>query len=119
MDTKRRGKPAKKKKSKKGKKKKPIDDAAAELAAENEKKELVESLVAKTDLEEEEILAAYEEFYEKYPSGEITEKQFLQQSKVICNWLAIQNCYHPYRAKGVGEVQQPGQYLCGEGLKAH
>ena len=91
MDTKRRGKPAKKKKSKKGKKKKPIDDAAAELAAENEKKELVESLVAKTDLLEEEILAAYEEFYEKYPSGEITEKQFLQQSKVI--WLAIQNPY--------------------------
>ena len=86
MDTKRRGKPAKKKKSKKGKKKKkPIDDAAAELAAQNEKKELVESLVAKTDLLEEEILAAYEDFYDKYPSGEITEKQFLQQSKV--NWL--------------------------------
>ena len=83
MDTKRRGKPAKKKKSKKGKKKKPIDDAAAELAAENEKKELVESLMAKTDLMEEEILAAYEDFYEKYPRGEINEKQFLQQSKVI------------------------------------
>ena len=74
----------KKKKSKKGKKKKkPIDDAAAELAAENEKRELVESLVAKTDLLEDEILAAYEEFYEKYPGGEISEEQFLQQSTVI------------------------------------
>jgi hypothetical protein len=30
--------------------------------------------VAKTELCEEEILAAYEEFYEKYPGGEITEK---------------------------------------------
>jgi hypothetical protein len=83
MDNIKRGKPVKKKKPKKGKKKKkPIDDAAAELAAENEKKALVESLVAKTDLFEEEILAAYEEFYEKFPSGEITEKQFLQQSTV-------------------------------------
>ena len=83
MDTKSRGKPAKKKKSKKGKKKKPIDDAAAELAAENEKRELVESLVAKTDLLEDEILTAYEEFYEKYPDGEISEEQFLKQSTVI------------------------------------
>ena len=82
MDNKKRGKPTKKKKTKKGKKKKPIDDAAAELAADNEKKALVESLVAKTDLLEEEILAAHEEFYEKYPTGEITEKQFLEQSTV-------------------------------------
>ena len=75
MDTKKHGKPAKKKKTKKGKKKKkPIDDAAAELAAENEKKALVESLVAKTDLLEEEIRAAHEEFYEKYPTGEIPEQ---------------------------------------------
>ena len=81
MENIKRRNPVKKKKPKKGKKKKkPIDDAAAELAAENEKKALVESLVAKTDLSEEEILAAHEEFYEKYPSGEITEKQFLQQS---------------------------------------
>ena len=74
MDNKKRVKPAKKKKTKKGKKKKPIDDAAAELAAENEKKALVESLVAKTDLLEEEILAAHEVFYEKYPTGEIPEQ---------------------------------------------
>ena len=77
MDIKKRVKPAKKKKTKKGKKKKkPIDDAASELAAENEKKALVESLVAKTDLLEEEILAAHEVFYEKYPTGEITETLF-------------------------------------------
>ena len=83
MDYKKSSKPAKKKKTKKGKKKKkPIDDAAAELAAEKEKKELVESLLAKTDLSEEEIILAYEDFHEKYPSGEITEKEFLQQSKV-------------------------------------
>ena len=84
MEYNKRNRPGKKKKTKKGKKKKkPIDDAAAELAAENEKRELVESLLAKTDLSEEEIILAYEDFYEKYPSGEITEKQFLQQSKVI------------------------------------
>ena len=81
-ETRKRGKPAKKKKSKKGKKKKPIDDAAAELAAENEKKAMVEALMSKTELTEEEILAAYDDFFEKYPSGEITEKQFLQQSTV-------------------------------------
>ena len=84
MDTKKRGKPVKKKKSKKGKKKKPIDDAAAVLAAENEKKALVDSLVAKTELCAEEILTAYDQFYEKYPNGEITEKQFLEQSSVGC-----------------------------------
>ena len=83
MDSKRRVKTGKKRKSKKAKKKKPIDDEAAQLAAENEKKALVESLMAKTDLLEEEILAAYDDFYEKYPKGEITEKQFLQQSTVI------------------------------------
>ena len=81
MDNIKRGKPVKKKKPKMGKKK-PIDDAAAELAAANEKKALVESLLAKTELCEEEILAAHEEFYEKYPAGEITEKQFIQQSSV-------------------------------------
>ena len=55
---------------------------AAVLAAENEKKALVKSLVAQTELCEEEILEAYEEFYEKYPNGEITKKQFLEQSTV-------------------------------------
>ena len=82
MDSKRRVKTGKKRKSKKSEKKKPLDDEATQLAAENEKKALVESLMAKTDLLEEEILAAYEDFYEKYPKGEITEKQFLQQSTV-------------------------------------
>ena len=96
MENKKNAKPAKKKKTKKGKKKKPIDDAAAELAAENEKKVLVESLVAKTDLLEEEILAAYDEFYEKYPKGEITEEQFLDQSTVCC-YLNVEtmSCWVP------------------------
>ena len=79
IDNNKSGKPTKKKKTKKGKKKKPIDNVAAELAAENEKKKLVESLVAKTDLLEEEIVAAHDKFYGRYPKGEITEKQFLQQ----------------------------------------
>ena len=94
MDNKKNGKPAKKKKTKKGKKKKkPIDNVAADLAAENAKKKLVESLVAKTDLLEEEILAAYEEFYEKYTKGVITEKQFLQQSKVASCYACTSSIY--------------------------
>ena len=102
MENAKGGKPVKKKKLKKGKKKKkPIDDAAAELAAENEKKALVESLVAKTDLLEEEILAAHEEFYEKYPSGEITEKQFLQQSTVSDKILFIYQELHSEACTGL------------------
>ena len=92
MDSKRRVKTGKKRKSKKAKKKKPIDDEAAQLAAENEKKALIESLMAKTDLLEEEILAAYDDFYEKYPKGEITEKQFLQQSTVSSKFLQALTC---------------------------
>ena len=87
MDGQRSGKLIKKKKTKKGKKKKkPIDNAATELAAEMEKKELVDSLVVKTDLLEEDILVAYDEFHEKYPSGEITEKEFMGQSTV--SWMS-------------------------------
>ena len=84
MGNKKRAKSAKKKR---GKKKKPLDDAAAEIATENAKKALVESLVAKTDLLEEEILSAYDDFYEKYPKGAINEKEFVKQSKVICHVL--------------------------------
>ena len=72
----------KKKKNKKVKKNKPIDTVAVELAAENAKRELVEFLQTKTELSEEEILVAHHHFYEKYPSGEITKREFLIQSKV-------------------------------------
>ena len=71
-----------KKKTMKVKKKKPIDNVAVELAAENAKRELVEFLQTKTELGEEEILVAHDNFYEKYPSGEITKREFLIQSKV-------------------------------------
>ena len=76
----------KNKKVKKVKKKKPIDNEAIELAAENKRKkrrnEIVTSLITKTDLSEEELFAAYDEFPEKYATGCISEKQFLQISKV-------------------------------------
>ena len=73
-----------KKKTRRGKKKmkKQADEAAAALAAENEKKALVESLLVKTDLSRSEILTAYDKFYSKYPGGEITKKQFLEESSV-------------------------------------
>ena len=72
----------KKKKNKNAKKKKPIDTVAVELAAENAKRELVEFLQTKTELSEEEILVAHDNFHEKYPSGEISKQEFLLQSKV-------------------------------------
>ena len=81
MDHKRR-RTSKKKKVKKTKKKPPMDSAAVELAAENRKKDVVASLKNKLDLPEEELLKAYEDFYVKYPKGDISEKQFIQQSKV-------------------------------------
>ena len=62
--------------------KKQADEAAAALAAENAKKALVESLLVKTDLSRSEILTAYDKFYSKYPGGEITKKQFLEESTV-------------------------------------
>ena len=62
--------------------KKQADEAAAALAAENEKKAVVESLLVKTGLSRSEILTAYDKFYSKYPGGEITKKQFLEESSV-------------------------------------
>ena len=70
-----------KKTKKTKKKKKPLDNASIETAAENAKKELLELLMTKTELSEEEIVIAYDEFHEKYPSGAITRKEFLAQSK--------------------------------------
>ena len=64
--------PAKKgKKGKKGKKK--VDKTLTGDAAEAAKKELVTSLMSKCNMSEEQVLAAYDAFYEKYPSGEITQ----------------------------------------------
>ena len=80
MDNKTRKKS--KKKSKKVKKKKPINDEEAAAAAEQAKRELCEFLATKMDLTEEELLTLHEEFHEKYPSGEINKKQFLEQSTV-------------------------------------
>ena len=80
MDNKKKVRKSKKKRKTK-KKKKPIDDETARLAAEQAKKELVEFLATKTDLTEEELLEAHDDFHEKYPSGEINKKEFLEQSK--------------------------------------
>ena len=41
-----------------------------------------QALLAKTDLGEEELNVAYDEFYQLYPGGEISEQQFLLISKV-------------------------------------
>ena len=82
MDKKKGAKPAKKGKKGRRGKKKPTNDVSAEVAAENEKKELVATLVSKTDKSEEDVLAAYDKFHEKFPSGEINEIEFLKESKV-------------------------------------
>ena len=82
MDKKKGSKPAKKgKKGKLGKKgKKNIAKDLTGDAAENAKKELITSLMAKWDLSEEEVTAAYDVFHEKYPSGEISQQQFMEES---------------------------------------
>ena len=43
---------------------------------------IIEFLLTKTELSEEELLKAYDDFHEKYPEGEINKTQFLAQSKV-------------------------------------
>ena len=47
--------------------------ALAGDAAEAAKKELVSALMAKCNMSEDQVLAAYDVFYAKYPGGEITQ----------------------------------------------
>ena len=71
----------KKKKVKKVKKK--IEEAPPpDLTSENAKIEMIQALLLKTDLNEEELNEAYDVFYSKYPEGELNEDQFLRESKV-------------------------------------
>ena len=63
-----------KSKGKKGKKsKKKVDKNLTGDAAEAAKKELISSLMSKCNMSEEQVLAAYDVFYEKHPSGEISQ----------------------------------------------
>ena len=72
---------SKKKKVKKVKKK--IEEAPPpDLTSENAKIEMIQALLLKTDLNEEELNQAYDDFYSKYPEGELNEAQFLRESKV-------------------------------------
>ena len=73
MDKRRNSKaPAKgKKKGKKTKKK--TDKNLTGDAAEAAKKELIASLMSKCNMSEDQVLSAYDAFYEKYPAGEITQ----------------------------------------------
>ena len=67
-------KTATKTKGKKGKKaKKKVDKNLTGDAAEAAKKELVSALMAKCNMSEDQVLAAYDVFYAKYPGGEITQ----------------------------------------------
>ena len=73
-------KPTKKgKKAKKGKKN-PVKNLTGD-AAETAKKDLIATLMAKCDKNEEDVTAAYEDFHAKYPSGEISQDLFLEQSQ--------------------------------------
>lgn len=74
MDKRRNSKAPAKTKGKKGKKsKKKVDKSLTGDAAEAAKKELIASLVSKCNMSEEQVLAAYDAFYEKYPGGEISQ----------------------------------------------
>ena len=65
------------KKGKKGKKK-----AKRSLSPEEQKEELVSALVAKCEMTEEEVLQAYDEFYEKNKKGFIGRDEFVSSRKV-------------------------------------
>ena len=58
------------------------DTGGIENPGEGGKKEAIESLKAKTDLEEEDIIAAHKTFHERYPNGIISKREFLKCSKV-------------------------------------
>ena len=66
------------KKGKKGKKK-----GKKALSPEEAKKELVATLMVKCEMTEEDILQAYDEFFEKNKKGIIGKEEFIQSRKVI------------------------------------
>ena len=63
-------------------KKKVEEVVTQDLTSENAKIEMIERLLQKTELTEEELNESYDGFYEMFPCGEINEQEFLQISKV-------------------------------------
>merc|ERR1712110_988407 len=68
-----------KKKGKKSKKKNVVVEV--DLTSDKAKNDMIQALLAKTELGEEELNEAYDDFYQVYPGGEISEQEFLQISK--------------------------------------
>merc|ERR1712038_1320863 len=81
MDKKKATKGGAKTKGKKGKKtkKKPDKNLTGDAAAEA-KKELVTALMAKCNMSEDQVLAQYDAFYQKYPSGRSPRKSLLTRA---------------------------------------
>ena len=50
---------------------------------EEQKKELVSTLMAKCDMTEENVLEAYDEFYKLHEKGVISKDEFVDSRKVI------------------------------------
>merc|ERR1711936_1008196 len=110
------------KKGKKGGRKKKIPKDLTGEAADNAKKELIASLVAKTNKSEEEVEAAYDAFYAEYPGGEITQAQFVEQSTagIISESLfrvfdedksGELSFYEFFQANSVGRMETPEDKL--------
>ena len=74
-------KPRKRKRSKK----KTEEPVQLDLHSEKAKRDMIEALLQKTELSEDELIEAYDKFYEVYPCGEINEQEFLKISKVSIN----------------------------------
>ena len=96
----------KKKKVKKVKKKIIEEAPPPDLTSENAKIEMIQALLLKTDLNEEELNEAYDVFYSKYPEGELNEDQFLLESKVRCWEIFPSLSLSPGRS--YGSVSIPG-----------
>ena len=80
METKKKTSQKTNKKPKKSSKAKQIDNA--KRSPEEKRQQMIDEIVEKTGLGENEILEAEEKFMEEYPDGRISLEQFIDQSDV-------------------------------------
>ena len=80
METKKKTSQKTNKKPKKSSKAKQLDNA--KRSPEEKRQQMIDEIVEKTGLGENEILEAEERFMEEYPDGRISLEQFIDQSDV-------------------------------------
>ena len=71
--------------AKKGKKMKKKVKKVSVLSPEDQKKQLITTMMAKCDMTEEEVLEAHDKFHKQHEQGVILKKEFVHSRKVIKN----------------------------------